>query len=252
MSHTDLVEYLLYAFGAAFLIILIRILYLSITERVYHPESWLYHKKSGNIPKKVLKKEKSYNDKVRLYNLWFQIKRIIDDNIPGDFAELGVYKGDSAWLINNLAPSRRLHLFDTFKGFCDDDIIGETGDAAKYSQSDFADTDIATVKEKLGDSSDIMYHEGYFPETIKGLEDVIYAFVHIDADLYQPVKAGLEYFYPRLSPQGVIIIHDYTHKWKGLVKAVDEFVKDIPEPLIHVPDRHGSVMIIKSKSKVQY
>lgn len=40
--------------------------------------------------------------------------------------------------------------------------------------------------------------QGYFPESLDGLEDE-FAFVHIDCDLQKPIQAGLEYFYPRLS-----------------------------------------------------
>ena len=39
------------------------------------------------------------------------------NGISGDIAELGVYKGDFAELINLAFPERRLHLFDTFSGF---------------------------------------------------------------------------------------------------------------------------------------
>jgi O-methyltransferase len=53
-----------------------------------------------------------------------------------------------------------------------------------------------------------------------GLNDVLYALVNLDADLYNPTKAGLEYFYPHLSPGGVIFIHDYNHKWEGLMKLL--------------------------------
>jgi len=69
----------------------------------------------------------------------------------------------------------------------------------------------------------------------------------MDADLYNPTKAGLEYFYPRLSPGGVIFIHDYNDKWQGLIKAVDEFAATIPEKLILVPDLDSTVMIVKNK-----
>ncbi|MEA3479130.1 MAG: TylF/MycF/NovP-related O-methyltransferase, partial [Bacteroidota bacterium] len=58
---------------------------------------------------------------------------------------------------------------------------------------------------------------------------------------------GLEYFYPRLSAGGIIIIHDYNGKWKGAMQAVDEFLETIPEQLIPIPDIDNSVMILKCK-----
>jgi O-methyltransferase len=251
MSSDLLFSYLIYLLGAILLIYLIGYLRLSIVQRIHHPEQWTFFRKRGDIPEEVVKLEKSYPDKVRLYNLWFQTRRVNLEGIPGDFAELGVYKGESAWLIHRLSPERTLHLFDTFAGFHEPDIEEETGEAATYDRTDFADTDSGLVKERLGTTGDFVFHEGYFPDTTAGLEHLRFALVHIDADLYRPVRAGLEYFYPRLSPGGVLIIHDYTHKWEGLCRAVDQFVITIPENLIHVPDRHGSVMIIKNKQIFQ-
>ena len=69
----------------------------------------------------------------------------------------------------------------------------------------------------------------------------------MDVDLFNPTKAGLEYFYPRLSPGGVIIIHDYNPDWPGIMKAVNDYAKTIKEPLVVLPDQDSSVMILKSK-----
>ena len=45
--------------------------------------------------------------------------------VPGDVAELGVYRGDFAVLLNLAFSERRLHLFDTFDGFDERDIAAE-------------------------------------------------------------------------------------------------------------------------------
>ena len=87
----------------------------------------------------------------------------------------------------------------------------------------------------------------HFPDSAKGLRENNYALVNMDADLYNPTKAGLEYFYPRISPGGVIMIHDYNEKWEGLMKAVDEFASTIPEPLVVIPDLDSTVMILKNR-----
>ena len=69
----------------------------------------------------------------------------------------------------------------------------------------------------------------------------------MDADLHNPTRAGLEFFYPRLSKGGVILIHDYNTDWPELMHAVDVFVSGIPESLVPVPDADSTVMIIKSQ-----
>ncbi len=245
---TEILQYLIYAMVIILILIGIRYFRISILQRVHHPEEWIHQFSNGEIPPEIHKAEKGSDDKIRLYNLWFQVRRIRKDDIPGDFAELGVYQGESAYLIHKLAPERTFHLFDTFSGFSKPDLSMETGEAATYDWHHFADTDPSLVKEKLGNSPNLIFHVGHFPETAKDLETAVFALVHIDADLYLPVKEGLEFFYPRLAPGGVLMVHDYTHKWEGLSKAVDDFVATIPENLVHVPDRFGTVMIIHNKS----
>ena len=42
--------------------------------------------------------------------------------VPGDVAELGVFRGDFAVQINAAFSGRTIHLFDTFEGFCAADV----------------------------------------------------------------------------------------------------------------------------------
>ncbi len=247
MSALLLLEYLIYGASGLLLLLGVKYLWLSLRQRPYHPDPWLKAREKGDIPEDVLRYERKSSDKVRVYNIWYQIQRIQQECVKGDFAELGVYKGESAWLMHTLAPTRTFHLFDTFKGFHKDDLKYETGEAATYDWHDFADTDEELVRRKLGNSQHIQIHAGYFPDTTDGLGDLTFSLVNIDADLYAPVSAGLNYFYPRLSTGGVIMVHDYTYRWEGLRRAVDEFITTIPENIIHVPDRFGTVMIIKNK-----
>ena len=175
-----------------------------------------------------------------------QIERIKNSGIAGAFAELGVYKGETARIIHLSDTSRILHLFDTFKGFNPEDLDMEEGEAATYTGRSFADTTLERVSRIISANENIIFHPGHFPESTEGIQEVKYAFVHIDADLYNPIKAGLNYFYPRLSSGGMIIVHDYNEKWKGAMKAVDEFLEGVPEELIPVPDTDNSVMILKA------
>jgi O-methyltransferase len=204
------------------------------------------HKKA--LTPSLKKLEKSYADKVRFYTFFLQIERLKRDNIPGDFAELGVYKGETAELIHAMDSDRKFHLFDTFEGFDAQDLAVETSSGTKYQESNFSDTDLESVKAYVG-TDNIHYYPGYFPDSVGDLETE-FALVHLDADLYQPTLAALLYFYPRLSPGGVIIVHDYNHTWDGARKAVDEFAATIPESLMEVPDAQGSVMIISNSGSL--
>jgi len=225
---------------------LVYYVYTVLFDKKYQPKAWQNAVKKGKVPKQLRQIEKNYPDKVRFFNFWFQVERLKKENIPGAFAELGVYKGDSAHLLHLMDADREFHLFDTFEGFTKKDLANEMGKAATYTPKNFADTSIEKVKVRLG-SDKFVFHKGYFPEITAGVENVQYALVNMDADLYNPTKAGLEFFYPRLAPGGIIIVHDYNPDWPGIMKAVDDFSATIPEPLIVLPDQDSSVMIFKSK-----
>lgn len=233
---------------AGIFVLMVRYLWLSFSEKSYHPVQWTHKRKKNLIPKEILDIEKNYDDKIRLYNFWLQINRLQRENVKGVFAELGVYKGETAKIIHAMDNTRKFHLFDTFDGFIKEDLKKETGEAATYRTKNFADTSEQKVLNFIKGNKNIIVHKGHFPETAKGLEKEIFALVNIDADLYNPIKEGCSFFYPRLAPSGVLIIHDYNHKWEGAMKAVNEFVKNIPENLIEIADMHGSVMIIKNKT----
>jgi len=183
-------------------------------------------------------------DLARLYMLILNVARVLKDDIPGDFAELGVYRGNTAQILAEAARAagRRLYLFDTFAGFSSADYA----DAEPPSQA-FTDASLDDVKRLVGTES-VEYVVGKFPESLSGVTVTSrFAIVHLDCDLYKPMAAGLAYFYPRLSPGGLMILHDYTSgHWSGCAQAIDEFLKDKPERAVLIPDKSGSAILVKS------
>ena len=176
-------------------------------------------------------------DMVRDYAILLQLRRLREQKVPGDIAELGVYKGATAELIYRLSE-RQLHLFDTFTGF----------DARDGRHTGFSDCSLDALKQLCPLAH---FYPGWFPETAKALpNDMVFALVHIDMDLEKPIAAALAFFYPRVSPGGAIIVHDYNNpgSWdNGAKKAVDAFLADKPEMGVEIPDRFGSVVIVKAK-----
>jgi O-methyltransferase len=173
------------------------------------------------------------------------LRTICEHEIPGDFAELGTYKGYTARLIHHYAPERILHIFDTFDGFpeksmdADKELVNNP-----ISKKLFTDTSVEKVKSVVDSrNGNVFYYKGYFPESIpETFKKNTFPFVHLDADLYLPVKDGLQFFYERMNKGGFILIHDYN-AWIGARKAVDEFFKSKPEIPIPMPDKSGSALI---------
>lgn len=144
-------------------------------------------------------------------------------DIEGNVAELGVYKGEFAQYINKYFPDKKLYLFDTFEGFEDKDITQDEKERFGITASEFSDTNIELVLDKMKYKENCKIKQGYFPDSAKGVEDK-FCFVSLDMDLYQPMLNGLMYFWERLEKGGYLFIHDFTsEKWHGTRKAVLEF-----------------------------
>ncbi|MBR0455501.1 MAG: class I SAM-dependent methyltransferase [Firmicutes bacterium] len=175
------------------------------------------------------------------------------DHVPGAVAELGVYQGDIAWQINALLPDRQFYLFDTFEGFTESDVATEKAYVLSGAAvGEFSDTTVGSVLERLPYPENCHIRKGHFPETAAGLAHAEFAFVSLDADLYEPTKAGIEFFYPRLNDGGIMIIHDYNNtRFKGVNQAVKEYERTLiksggaPLKLVPLADLHGSCVIVK-------
>jgi hypothetical protein len=183
-------------------------------------------------------------DLARFYFLTLSCDRVAKEAIPGAFAELGVYKGNTAFVLAQTARrlGRGIYLFDTFEGFDESDLAGVDAD----KRQEFEDTSLPEVKALVGESG-ATFVKGYFPGTTSTLpDDLTFALVHLDCDLYEPFRAGLEYFYPRLSSGGFLIMHDYCSLyWDGVERAIDEFFADKPEHIVLIPDKSGTAVIRK-------
>ena len=185
-------------------------------------------------------------DSVRRDMLVLLMKGLLAENVEGDFAELGVYRGGTAKLFHYYAPERKLHLFDTFSGFDGADLKLESKETGYHTNVDLSKTGIEAVRQYINPlNNNVVFHQGFFPDSIPdNLQDRKFAFVHLDADLLGPTQSGLEFFYPRMPRGGVIVVHDYNG-WPGARKAVKDFLHDKLEQELPYPDKSGSAVIKK-------
>jgi hypothetical protein len=219
----------------------------------YHPDSYYAF---GAHPEfdELFAKFKAHNtinnggDITRLWSFILNCKQVLGEGIEGDFAELGVWRGNTATILARFAATanRKVLLFDTYEGFTKKDLTGI--DATK--EMDFDNTSIDLVKEVIGENdSCCVYVKGFFPGTVTDQHKAMqYAIVSLDCDLYAPTKAGLDFFYARMPKGGIFFLHDYSSlHWNGAKLAVDEFCKDTGEYVILMPDKSGSAFFRKTK-----
>lgn len=189
--------------------------------------------------------DNNYFDYVRLASLELAAFEIKKKQVAGSLAELGVYKGKFARYINGYFPDRKLYLFDTFEGFDQRDVQKEQSERFSSGDQDFSDTSVQAVLQLMPFAAQCVPVKGFFPESAKGVED-IFALVSLDADLYEPIYSGLQFFFPRLQKGGYIFIHDFNNDlYKGARKAVEQFCSESNVGYVAIPDSGGSAIITK-------
>lgn len=168
-------------------------------------------------------------------------------SVPGSIAELGVYQGDFAALMHRNLPDRRIHLFDTFQGFDQRDRQHDESREFVAEFHDFTDTSMEAVRRQFSRDAEVFFHPGWFPETTKDVSaDERFALVSLDADLYHPMIEGLRWFWPRMSPGGYILAHDYNNAtFTGSKHAVREFALEVGIHYCPIADWGGTAIVGK-------
>jgi O-methyltransferase len=164
------------------------------------------------------------------------------DSLPGDTAECGAYQGATSWLIlDMLKGTDKTHfIFDSFEGLSTPSAV----DGQYWSKGDLCSSE-EMLKERLSAFPKLKVCKGWIPDGFNEALEGSFCFVHIDVDLYQPTLDSIRFFYPRLVPGGIILSDDYGFATcPGAKRAFDEYMKDKPEKIIHVPT--GQAFIIKA------
>lgn len=125
--------------------------------------------------------------------------------VQGRVVEVGVWRGGTARVLCENTYERVL-LFDTFEGL---PTVDPTKDG--HHKGDFNDTSIQHVSSLLSTRNNWALYKGVFPqENSQYAEHEVFSLVHIDVDIYPSVKDCLEFFIPRMSKKGIIILDDYN------------------------------------------
>lgn len=172
-------------------------------------------------------------------------------DVPGDIAELGVFRGQGLFTWANLLESycigdrtKTVYGFDNWSGF--GEFSAEDGATDEQLHKVPGGFSPAEFRKELTDAIGIFDADRFIPwkkriELVDGdicrtvpefLDDnpgVRFSLIHFDCDLYLPTKMALQGMWPRLSRGGVLVFDEYAIKgWPGETAAVDEFFADIP------------------------
>ena len=193
----------------------------------------------------------------RIVSLDKCLRSVISSNIEGDFVECGTWRGGLAALMlyylikNNL--SKKLHIFDTFKGMPEPGMKDDARAIAKYNQkrdgefSDWCRADIDTVKRTLSKVSPNFRTrceliEGMVEQTLDQCNISTIALCRVDTDWYESTKKEFEVLYPKISLGGYMIVDDYSD-WGGCKLAVDEYLSTLDPNSYETHLAVGSIVI---------
>ena len=163
----------------------------------------------------------------RLYNRrWMAVEEmgdyLVGAQVPGDYCEFGVYKGETfqyaARLLEPALPDMRFIAFDSFEGLPRprgiDCVDGYT---SNFHEGEFA-VSLDDVKSNIAASgakmSKIEFVEGWFDKTLTDetalrlkLDHVAAAW--IDCDLYESTVPVLDFLRPRLTVGSILLFDDW-------------------------------------------
>jgi len=213
-----------------------RLIFLLFNKKsLYEWPGWAGKVCGINLPKRITKRRTLESGGSNI-NIIFQLLDLTK-NVEGEVAECGVFQGHSllpiALYLRQENSSKKSFGFDSFEGFnkevqIDLDIGGERSSEKKiggFSNTSFNYVENLIRGFKLTDK--VVLLQGNFEDSLSCVKDKNFSFVHLDCDLYSSYKTCLEFFYPRISKGGKILIDEYSDpSWPGCNKAVDEFIQN--------------------------
>ena len=163
--------------------------------------------------------------------------------VEGDLAECGSYIGVSAWFVANELPDIDFFLFDSFEGLSTPHCLDSVRDGLPQWQRGDFQTHEEILRFNLRGFPKVHVLKGWIPDRFPEVSERRFRFVHIDVDLYVPTLESLKFFYPRLNPGGIIVLDDYGFEnCPGAYQAAQEFMRDKPEVIIHLPTGQGVII----------
>ncbi len=155
----------------------------------------------------------------RLANLRALTESVILDNVPGDLIETGVWRGGACILMRAVLyahniTDRNIWVADSFAGLPPANEVQYPADAG----SDFHKyEELAVTLEEVQENFRIYglldeqtkFLKGWFKDTLPTAKIGQLALMRLDGDMYESTMDALISLYPKLSPNGYVIIDDY-------------------------------------------
>lgn len=170
--------------------------------------------------------------KKRLENLQYCVEKVMEDNVPGDFLEAGVWRGGAAMLLRALLKAhecedRTVWLADSFQGLPPPKPNWEADAGDTLHQYKELAVSLDQVKKNFTSfgllDEQVRFIPGWFHETLYTAPVGPLALLRLDGDMYESTYVSLEALYDKVSPGGYVIVDDYGFI-ESCRKAVHDFL----------------------------
>lgn len=143
--------------------------------------------------------------------------------VPGDFIEMGVWRGATFKYIYNVAKRQRKNsvAVDSFIGMPE----GRTkSESKRFPKGAFSVNGPGDFIKRFPDAH---VYAGFIPEILEKLpHGMKLSFAHLDLDHEQTTTEALEWVWPRISNNGILVCHDFHYGSKDCApKAIEEWMK---------------------------
>jgi len=178
----------------------------------------------------------------------------VGNQLQGDVVECGVWRGGSMMcaqraMLRRGVSDRAFWLYDTFEGMPnptaedDPEAHRQFAKLKEGSYSNWCRASLEDVRANITSTGypldKVHFIQGKVEETLSVPANVPQhiALLRLDTDFYSSTIAELETLYPRVVPNGIVILDDYGH-WSGARQAVDEFfAKQTFKPFLGFADQ---------------
>lgn len=167
--------------------------------------------------------------------------------LEGDFVECGVNYGFLSTAIMRYlhweTVPKTFYLLDTFRGLDASKLTdAEKKSAAKLYDPVFEEC-YERVRETFARYSNVRVIRGSVPDTLPQVQAQKVAYLSLDMNCSEPQYAALQYFWPRMSAGGVILLDDYGHRNCAQEKArADQFAQEQGVKVMSLPTGQGLLM----------
>ena len=180
--------------------------------------------------------------------------------VPGDFVEMGCYKGDTSLLLAEVLrdynksisieeaveevvekpvgnpvgkmsissgnSKKRLWIYDSFEGLPEKTSADKSVLGVLFRGGELSVTKREVKERFLRAGLPIpVIKKGWFSELSDSDMPELIAFAFLDGDFYESIRDSLKLVVPKMSQEGIIIVHDYTNPaLPGVKKAVNELL----------------------------